>query len=297
MPPPDPSVSMDDVAIPAWLEPVRAGARTITGTDLSAFQPPEDPPPREGAVLVLFGEGPEGPDLLLTERAHTLRSQPAQVSFPGGASDEGEDAVTTALREAQEETGLDPDGVDVFAVLPRIWLPPRNFAVAPVLAYWDHPSPVHVVNEQEVHAVFRTPIEHLLDPAQRFCVKHPLGWHGPGWMVGPERDVLLWGFTAGILDALFDHVGWTREWDRDVVRTLPEEHVDWRRIAEFLDVDSPEEVERLVREGALEGKVPPRTPLDRDHASGGDHTDDPDSTDDTDDPDSTDSTDERAEEQ
>jgi 8-oxo-dGTP pyrophosphatase MutT (NUDIX family) len=258
-----PSLTMDDVALPEWLEPVRDAVETMTGEDLSAFTPPDDPTPREGAVLVLFGDGPEGPDILLTERAHTMRSQPGQVSFPGGASDDGEDAVATALREAEEETGLDPDGVGVFAVLPRIWLPPRNFAVAPVLAYWDHPSPIHVVNEREVHAVFRTPIEHMLDPAQRFCVKHPLGWHGPGWMVGPERDVLLWGFTAGIIDALFDHVGWTRDWDRGEVRTLPEEHVDWHRIADFLGVDTPEEVAELIRQGRLEG----HETLDRDHAS------------------------------
>lgn len=255
---------MDDVHLPDWLEPVRSAVGSMAAEDLSAFVPPEELAPREGAVLVLFGDGPEGPDLLLTERAHTMRSQPGQVSFPGGASDEGEDAVATALREAAEETGLHPDGVDVFAVLPRIWLPPRNFAVAPVLAFWDHPSPIHVVNEQEVHAVFRTTIEHLLDPAERFCVKHPLGWHGPGWMVGPDRDVLLWGFTAGIIDALFDHVGWTREWDRGVLRTLPDEHVDWRRIAEFLGVDTPEEVAELIEQGRLEGHVA----VDRDHASG-----------------------------
>jgi 8-oxo-dGTP pyrophosphatase MutT (NUDIX family) len=256
-------VTTDDVPLPEWLEPVREAVRTMTGKDLSAFQPPDDPPPQEGAVLVLFGDGPEGPDLLLTERAHTMRSQPGQVSFPGGRTDEGEDAIATALREAQEETGLDPDGVDVFAVLPRIWLPPRNFAVAPVLAFWDHPSPIHVVNEQEVHAVFRTPIEHLLDPEQRFSVRHPLGWNGPGWMVGPDNDVLLWGFTAGIIDALFDHVGWTREWDRSRIRTLPERHVDWRRIADFLGVETREEVVKLMETG----EIPRDEPIDRDHAA------------------------------
>ena len=269
---PDPAtVTMDDVVLPEWLEPVRAGVRTMRSKALSSFVPPTRPKPREGAVLVLFGDGPEGPDLLLTERAHTMRSQPGQVSFPGGSTDEGEDAVATALREAQEETGLDPDGVDVFAVLPRIWLPPRNFAVAPVLAYWDHPSPIRVVNEHEVHAVFRTPVEELLDPANRFSVRHPLGWNGPGWMIGPDRDVLLWGFTAGILDALFEHVGWTREWDRSVVRSLPKEHVDWRRIAGFLGVETKGEVVKLLaeREAAAADREsldgPDDTIIDREH--------------------------------
>jgi 8-oxo-dGTP pyrophosphatase MutT (NUDIX family) len=203
------------------LEPLRSQARTLTARDLSAFLPPEDATPREGAVLVLFGEGPAGPDLLLTERAHTMRSQPAQVSFPGGSLDPGESAAAAAVREAHEETGLDPGDVEVLAVLPRVWLPPRNFAVAPVLAWWRDPRPVSVVNPREVHAVFRVPVAELLDPANRFVVTHPLGWRGPGWLIGPSSDVLLWGFTAGIIDALFEHAGWTRPWDRSVVRPLP----------------------------------------------------------------------------
>lgn len=268
------TVTMDDVVLPEWLEPVRESVRTMKPKDLSSFLPPKRPKPREGAVLVLFGDGPEGPDLLLTERAHTMRSQPGQVSFPGGSADEGEDAVATALREAQEETGLDPEGVDVFAVLPRIWLPPRNFAVAPVLAYWDHPSPVRVVNEREVHAVFRTPIEELLEPDNRFSVRHPLGWNGPGWMIGPDRDVLLWGFTASILDVLFEYVGWTREWDRSVTQTLPKEHIDWRRIASFLGVETKAEVQKLLAEreaeaatagGLAESDESDDTMIDREH--------------------------------
>lgn len=188
-------------------------------------------------MLVLFGDGPAGPDLLLTERAHTMRSQPGQVSFPGGSLEPGESPAEGALREAAEETGLDPSGVQVFAVLPRVWLPPRNFAVAPVLAYWHHDSPVAVTNPREVHAAFRVPISDLLDPRHRFSVRHPLGWTGPAWMIGTDQDVLLWGFTAGIVDALFDFVGWTRPWNRDDVRPLPQRHVEWHRIADHLGID------------------------------------------------------------
>ena len=226
--------------LPDWLTPLRERVADIRSEDLSGFAPPDDPPPREGAVLVLFGQGPDGPDLLLTERAHTMRSQPGQVSFPGGSLDGEESAVEGALREAHEETGLDPDGIDVFAVLPRLWLPPRNFAVTPVLGYWHHDSPVSVTNPREVHAVFRVPLEQLLDPGNRFTVRHPLGWSGPGWLIGPDRSVLLWGFTAGIINALFDFVGWTREWDDTVVRALPEQHIEWNRVAEHLGIEVPE---------------------------------------------------------
>ncbi len=233
---PDPrSLDQAEPVLPAWLAPLREAVRSMRAEDLTAFVPPQEPPPREGAVLVLFGDGPDGPDLLLTERAHTMRSQPGQVSFPGGSLDPGETVVDGALREAHEETGLDASGVEVFAVLPRLWLPPRNFAVAPVLAYWRHDSPVTVTNAHEVHAVFRVPIEELLDPANRFTVRHPLGYAGPAWWIGARRDVLLWGFTAGVIDAIFDHVGWSRDWDRSVVRELPARHLE-----------SPEERRRRV---------------------------------------------------
>jgi 8-oxo-dGTP pyrophosphatase MutT (NUDIX family) len=228
-----------DRRLPEWLAPLREAARTIRGRDLSGYEPPDHPPPREGAVLILFGDGPDGPDLLLTERAHHMRSQPGHVSFPGGSLDPGESPVDAALREAHEEAGLDPDWVTVFAVLPRLWLPPRNFAVAPVLAYWADDAPLRP-NPEEVHAAYRVPVGALADPERRFTVRHPMGWDGPGWMIGPADDVLLWGFTAGIVDALLEHVGWARPWDRTRVRRLPERMVDWKRLAASLGIEVPE---------------------------------------------------------
>ena len=71
-------------------------------------------------MLILLGEGPAGPDVLLIERSADLRSHAGQPAFPGGAADPGDDGpVGTALREAQEETGLEPDGVEVVASSPR----------------------------------------------------------------------------------------------------------------------------------------------------------------------------------
>ena len=209
--------------LPEWLEPVRRGASSITVDELTRFVPPEDARTRKGAVLILFGEGPSGPDLLLTERAHDMRSHPGQVSFPGGSMDQADDSPEhTALREAEEETGLDPSGVQVFATLPQLWLPPSNFAVTPVLAWWREDSPVHAVDPREVHAVFRVPIEELLDPQHRISVRHPSGWRGPGFLIGDDKDLILWGFTAGIIARLFDFLEWTRPWDADVMRDLPD---------------------------------------------------------------------------
>lgn len=208
--------------LPDWLVPIRAAADAITVGDLTRFLPPDDADPRRGAVLMLFGDGPAGHELLLTERAHHLRSHPGQVSFPGGSLDPGENAVEAALREAEEETGLDARGVQVFAELPELWLPPSNFAVTPVLGWWRREAtPVLGANADEVHAIFWVPIAELVDPAHRLSVRHPSGWLGPGFLIGDGKDVILWGFTAGIIARLFDYVGWSVPWDESRVRDLP----------------------------------------------------------------------------
>ncbi len=211
------------MSLPDWLEPVREGARTIRAEDISRFVPPEGERTRKGAVLMLFGEGPRGPDLLLTERAHDMRSHPGQVSFPGGSIDPTDASPeAAALREAEEETGLDPDGVEVFASLPELWLPPSNFAVTTVLGWWHRPTTVDVVDPAEVNAVLRVPVEELLDPRHRVTVVHPIGYSSPGFLIGDEKDLILWGFTAGLVNKLFDHVGWTRPWDASVQQELPD---------------------------------------------------------------------------
>jgi 8-oxo-dGTP pyrophosphatase MutT (NUDIX family) len=213
--------------IPEWLRPVRDGAAEMTVQDLTRFLPPDDFDGRTGAVLVLFGEGPAGPDLLLTERAHHMRSHPGQVSFPGGSVEPGETPVAAAVREAVEETGLDATGVHVFGELPELWLPPSNFAVTPVLAWWHAESPVDAVDPDEVHAVYRVPLDELLDPTHRISVRHPRfpDYTSPAFLIGEAKDLVLWGFTAGIISRLFDFVGWTRAWDPDVVRDVPDRMV------------------------------------------------------------------------
>lgn len=212
--------------LPEWLAPVAEGAARITVHELTRFLPPEGGDHRRGAVLILFadlGADAEGRgELLLTERAHHMRSHPGQVSFPGGTIDPGETPVAAAVREAEEEVGLDPAQIEVFGELPELWLPPSNFAVTPVLAYWRDRGEVRVVSTDEVHAIHQVPIDDLMDPAMRITVRHPSGWLGPGFLIGPDRDVLLWGFTAGILARLFDFLGWSSDWDTAAVRDLPD---------------------------------------------------------------------------
>jgi 8-oxo-dGTP pyrophosphatase MutT (NUDIX family) len=209
------------VDLPDWLRPVERAAREIEATDLTRFVPPPGSDARRGAVLMLFGDGPQGGELLLTERAHDMRSHPGQVSFPGGSLDAGEDVVEAALREAEEEVGVDPASVEVFGRLPELWLPPSNFAVTPVLGWWARPTEVSVVSRAEVHAIHHVPLAELVDPAHRVTVRMPHGYESPGFLIGPDHDVILWGFTGGIIARLLDFLGWSVPWDESRVSDLP----------------------------------------------------------------------------
>ncbi|MGH3424159.1 MAG: NUDIX hydrolase [Nocardioidaceae bacterium] len=207
-------------ALPSWLRPLARAASDVDADTLSARAPTPPAGARPSAVLMLFGEGTHGPDLLLTERAHTMRSHAGQIAFPGGAADPGDAGpADTALREAREEVGVEAAGVDVFGRLPALWLPPSN-AVTTILGWWREPCPIDRLEPAEVESAFRTPIAELVDPVNRFSVRHPSGWVGPAFTV--SDGLMLWGFTAGIVSRLFEHAGWEREWDRSRVVTLPD---------------------------------------------------------------------------
>ena len=157
---------------------------------------------REAAVLVLFS-GPEtGPadgglpddaDLLLTVRASSLRHHAGQAAFPGGASDPTDDGpVATALREAQEETGIDVGRLHPLVTMERTFIAPSQFHVVPVLAYSPDPGPVAVVDETETAIVSRVPVRAFTNPANRLMVyRGDLGrrWAGPGVSAEPDAGV------------------------------------------------------------------------------------------------------------
>ena len=130
------------------------------------------------------------------------------------------DAVATALREAEEETGLDPAGVEVLATLAELPLAASNHLVTPVLAWWREPSRVVAVDHADTVEVFRVPVAHLIDPSIRFT--STISRMGRTWK-GPAFDVdgtIVWGFTAMVLDALFEATGWALPWDRSIERPI-----------------------------------------------------------------------------
>ncbi|WP_425287299.1 NUDIX hydrolase [Leifsonia stereocauli] len=180
---------------------------------------------RPAAVLVLFGvlddqparaDGPVRGDLdvLLLRRASTLRTHAGQIAFPGGrleASDDG--PIAGALREAVEETGLDPDGIEPLGTLPPFPVPVSRHLVTPVPAWWTHPSEVAAVDHDESVDVFRVPVADLLLPSNRAITSHTLGertYRSPAFTVDGR---LIWGFTAMVLSRMFDELGWAEPWD------------------------------------------------------------------------------------
>ncbi|WP_208298620.1 NUDIX hydrolase [Streptomyces liangshanensis] len=212
--------------LPEWLMPVARAALGVAPEQLSRFLPPKSGGGRQSAVLILFGEGERGPELLLMERAGSLRSHPGQPSFPGGALDpeDGDPATTgplrAALREAEEETGLDPSGVQLFAVLPALYIPVSGFVVTPVLGWWRRPTPVAAVDPAETARVFTVPVAELTDPDHRVSALHPSGYVGPAFLVA---STLVWGFTAGLIDRILHFAGFEVPWDRS--KEVP---LDWR---------------------------------------------------------------------
>ena len=204
--------------VPPWLAGLAQAAAGM------AVPPPMRPPPgggRPSAVLILFGDGPGGPDLLLVQRSPLLRRHAGWPAFPGGAIDESDGGpVPAALREAAEEAGVDPAGVQVLTVLPELFIPRSGFSVTPVLAWWRRPVPVAPGDPGEITAVARVRVADLADPANRLTARYPSGLAGPAFRVG---GMLVWGFTAMIVDRLLAIGGWERPWDAGTAEDLPPE--------------------------------------------------------------------------
>lgn len=151
---------------------------------------------REAAVLVAITDRAE-PGLILTLRREHLRTHAGQVAFPGGRIDEGEDAPAAALREAQEELGLDPAMVrllgkaDPYCTVTGYWVTPVIGIVPPDL---------HLIpNPEEVADWFEAPLDFVLDPANQHCMTaeykgRTRHYYQINWM-----DRHIWGATAAML--------------------------------------------------------------------------------------------------
>lgn len=190
------------------LDSVPASAPLITGVNGAT---------RGGSPVVPV---PRDLDVLLLRRAATLGSHPGQIAFPGGRLEASDaDATAGALREAAEETGLDPDGIEPLGTLPELPLAVSNHLVTPVLAWWTRESEVAAVDHAETVEVFRIAVADLLDPANRVSTAHTVGNSTHRMPAFTVDDRLIWGFTAIVLSRMFDELGWTTPWDAGRVVT------------------------------------------------------------------------------
>ncbi len=167
---------------------------------------------RQRRAAVLCALRPQGRDLhvVLTKRAEHLSQHAGQVAFPGGKIDAGDrDAVAAALREADEEIGLPPSGVEVLGTLDD-YLTSTGFRVTPVLGLipstWDA-----VPDPNEVDVVFEPPLSFLMDPENH--TRDHREWNGTRryFYAMPWQGHYIWGATAGMLKQLSDRLAAVRK--------------------------------------------------------------------------------------
>jgi 8-oxo-dGTP pyrophosphatase MutT (NUDIX family) len=160
--------------------------------------------PRVAAVLVPLVVRDDGIAVLLTQRADHLNDHAGQVSFPGGRHEPFDaNATATALREAQEEVGLDPSRVEVLGSLPD-YMTGTGFRVTPVVGLVHPPFSVKA-DLLEVADIFEVPLSFLMNPAHHEV--RVLRWEGGERrffsMPYPRGDAgghyFIWGATAGML--------------------------------------------------------------------------------------------------
>ena len=156
---------------------------------------------KPAAVLVLVVNRPEGPTIVLTERTRHLTDHAGQISFPGGRCCE-EDCTPerTALREAEEEIGVDPGRIEVLGRLPQ-YVTSTSFTVTPVVG-WIEPPVEFRPDPHEVEDVFEVPANFLLDTANhRYESAFYKGRMRKYWAM-PYGKRFIWGATAGMLVTL-----------------------------------------------------------------------------------------------
>lgn len=166
---------------------------------------------KSSAVLILLsrvdvqsGNFDQDYEILLTLRSSKLNSHSGQISFPGGRTDEGESPLETALREANEEIGLESSKIKILGNLSGLYVPPSNSLIQPIVAFWDKKEELRA-NPDEVEEIFYTSLNYLANE-ENLVVEQ---WdfkeskvNVPHWKI--HHSTPLWGATAIILSELIE---------------------------------------------------------------------------------------------
>lgn len=162
---------------------------------------------RPAAVLIAVTERDE-PGVILTQRRDDLRAHPGQIAFPGGKLDPGEDAITAALREADEELAISPSDVRVIGPSdPFVTI--SGYDVTPVLGLVPANLPL-VPNPAEVSSWFEVPLRHLLDPANHVHREMNFNGYLRPYIEIEWQERRVWGITAAIIANLSHRLAWRK---------------------------------------------------------------------------------------
>lgn len=160
---------------------------------------------RDAAVLIPVVGHADGASVILTQRAEALRNHSGQVAFPGGRIDpEDASAEAAALREAEEEIGLDRRAVEIVGRMPD-YSTGSGYRIAPVLAV-VRPGFVLTINPDEVDAAFEVPLSFLMDPANHRRESRMWNDRERFYYTMPFGERFIWGVTAGIIRTLYERL-------------------------------------------------------------------------------------------
>lgn len=186
-------------------DPPAAGTGTMGDDTLNPGMMPPGMVLRDAAVLMPVIARAGGATMLLTQRTPHLAAHAGQIAFPGGKIEAGDrDPAAAAVREAEEEIGLDPDKVSTIGYLPP-YLTRTGFRIVPVLGRVD-PDHRLTLNRNEVEDAFEVPLEFLMTPANHREGSRVLLGAPRRFYEMPFGERYIWGITAGIIRALYERV-------------------------------------------------------------------------------------------
>ncbi len=193
----------DSIGVGPWVSAYRHGVHPfLSNLDSLPTEPPRGTHVRAAVLLPLYWDGSEI-RLVFIKRPLHMKSHPGQIAFPGGRVDaEDMTAIDTALREAEEEVGIQPEEVEVIGVLDTVSVRQQDQWIVPVVG-WLESEPVFRPNSWEVDKIHTPPLSHFTDDARWY--KRDFAGHDI-WYIEMDDNEVLWGASANMLRDMLDRL-------------------------------------------------------------------------------------------